>query len=312
MNYQDYYKILGIKKTDDAATIKKAYRTLSKKYHPDQSSLPGAEEKFKEVNAAYQVLSDPEKKRQYDLLGDNYHDGQNFRPPPGWGARSGGFGGNHAGGGFSDLFEQFFQQQNAGQNPFGQTRRSRPSKGKNIELVMQVSMEEIYHGHKHPLRFQTRMTRADGGQQLEAKSYDVTIPAGVAEGDKIRLKGKGNASFNGGANGDLILTVHILKHALFSPDHFNLKSKLAITASEAALGAKIPMQTLDGKITLSIPACSNSGKKFRLKNKGLRKNKTERGHLDVEIQIVWPEALEPSEIELFEKLAEVSTFKARH
>jgi len=280
MEYKDYYKILGVERDVSQTDLKKSYRKLARKYHPDVSKVANAEERFKEVNEAYEVLGDAEKRSQYDTLGSNYQNGQNFNPPPGW---DGGFdfsqfgagGGQSAGGaGFSDFFESMF---GGGMNGAGfqqQQGYRQAQKPPSQTASVSVDLEDVFSGGS------TRVMLA-GGKQLNVK-----IPKGIEEGKKIRLTGKAP---NGG---DLLLKINIKKHPRYKLDGRNISIDLPIAPWEAALGASVEVETLSGKLKLKIPAGSRSGKKMRLKGRGLpgAAGSSVVGDLLLVIQIVTPPA----------------------
>lgn len=265
MEYRDYYKILGVSRTASADEIKRAYRKLARQYHPDRNKAKGAEEKFKEVNEAHEVLSDAGKRKAYDALGANWKSGQRFTPPPGWQGFSGqarGVGPGFAGGrihaedlgGFSDFFSTLFGAGGApGFSGFGNgaQRRSSRFKPQPYRAKLTIALEDSYHGS-------TRQLTIDGNRRL-----DVHIPKGVTEGQNIRLTGQGP----GGS--DLLLEVQFAKHPRFTVEGRDIRSEVAITPWEAALGAKVPVDTLGGTVQLKIPAGSQSGRKLRLRGRGL-------------------------------------------
>ncbi len=273
MDYKDYYKILEIDRSSSQAEIKKAYRKLARKYHPDVSKVANAEERFKEVNEAYEVLGDEKKREQYDTLGANWKNGQNFNPPPGW---DGGFdfsqftqgGGSSSGSaGFSDFFDSLFGgggfQQGSG---FHQQQRKPPAE----TMVLNVDLEDIFSGGKKKIRL-------PNGSTIEIK-----IPIGFEEGKKIRLTGKA-------ANGaDIHLKIKINKHPKYRLKGKDIYLDLPIAPWEAALGADITIDTLAGQLKLKIPENTSTGKKMRLKNRGLPGKVP--GNQYVVLQIVTPPA----------------------
>lgn len=259
MEYKDYYSILGVSKSADKDEIKRAYRKLARKYHPDVSTETNAEEKFKEAKEAYEVLSDPEKRQAYDTLGPNWKQGQDFSPPPGWEQAAGGFnrgGHSHANPeDFSDFFSELF-----GGRGFGSHGRGFQSQGQDAHVKITIPLTDAYHGA-------TRQINLQMGR--ETKSLNVKIPAGVTEGQQIRLSGQGQPGVGGGASGDLYLEVHFEKEAQFHAEGKDIYTTVSIMPWDAALGGKISVPTLSGKVEMSIPAGSQSGAKLRLKGKGL-------------------------------------------
>ena len=348
MKFQDYYKTLGLSRTASQEEIQKAYRKLARKYHPDVNKSQEAEEKFKAINEAHEVLKDPEKRSKYDTLGPNWQAGQDFRPPPGWenfasragwpgggrttfhfrsgpGSPSGpgssdfsGFGGS----GFSDFFDALFGQSfDAGtrrgpQRNSRQTRRNAQKAGrsggpsmrdKDHEVDITISLEEAYRGTSKTLTLQQK----EGSGAGKAKRYDVKIPPGVAEGARIRLAGQGGAGKGLGDNGDVFLRVHITPHERFTPQGHDLAVEVPVSPWEAALGTKVEIPTLDGRIKLTIPPGTQGGQKFRSRGKGLPRRGREPGDLYIIVRIIIPKTLTPREKALFEELQHVSSFHPR-
>lgn len=276
MEYKDYYKVLGVDRDIDQADLKKTYRKLARKYHPDVSKEANAEERFKDVNEAYEVLGDAEKRASYDELGANWQNGQSFNPPPGWdgGFDYNQFGGGQAGGaGFSDFFESMFGGgagfQQGQQGGFNQQQHRKPP----AEVVIfPVDLEDIFAGNN-------KRVRLPNGKTIEVK-----IPKGIEEGKKIRLSGKAS---NGG---DLHLKIKINKHPVYRLEGKDIFLDLPISPWEAALGESITIETLAGKLKLKVPADSKSGKKMRLKGRGIPKKGELAGDQYVVLQIVTPPA----------------------
>ncbi len=304
MDYKDYYKILGVSKSAGQDEIKKAYRKLAIKYHPDKTQGDKAkEEKFKEISEAYEVLGDPEKRKKYDQLGSNWKQYQNFGGAGGqggfdWSQFTGGQqGGNYGGfsfegdpGGFSDFFQHIF---GGGFGSSGTDSRRAPKyKGRDIVSEMNITFEEAYHGS-------TRIINLDG------KKFRIKIKPGVKNGQKIRLAGKGSPGMNGGPAGDLYITIKVLPDAKFKRDGNDLFSDLNIDIPTAVLGGKARVETPDGKIvSLTIPAGTSCGKKLRLKGKGMPyyEHPTKHGDLYVETKITVPAKLSREQKSLYEKL----------
>ena len=308
MQYKDYYKLLGVQRGASLDEIKKAYRRLARKYHPDVSKESDAEARFKEVGEAYEVLKDPQKRAAYDRLGADWKAGQDFRPPPGWGREgSFGFGGRGGGGGFhrrrggfsggefSDFFENLFGQG----SPFGGAMDEEAftkRRGSDQRTVLEITLEEAFQGGSR---------RVDvGGRKLQVK-----IPAGVSDGSQIRLAGQGEQPLVGGARGDLYLEMKIRPHRLFEVEGKDLTLKLPIAPWEAALGAKVSVPTPGGRIEMKIPADSQSGRKMRLKGRGLPGKPA--GDLYVELRIVNPPADSERVKELYRRMAEETAFDPR-
>lgn len=320
VKFQDYYSVLGVSRTATEQDIKKAYRKLAQKYHPDVNKDPAAETRFKQINEAYEVLGDPDKRKKYDSLGANWRAGQDFRPPPGWGDNvhfefrgapgGGGFDfGDLGGGGFSDFFEMFFGagggRRAAGGGARHQARNEfygQPGGGEDQEAEIAISLEDAYHGARKSIQ----LAQADpyGQPSGKVKKYEVRIPAGTTDGSRIRLTGQG------AGGGDLYLRVHLEPHPVFRVRGHDLERDLPLTPWEAALGAKIHIQTLDGTAALTIPQGSSGGQHLRLRGRGLpRGHGAERGDLIVETRVVLPPRLTEKERELFEQLSRQSGFK---
>jgi curved DNA-binding protein len=256
VEFKDYYEILGVKPDASEADIKAAYRKLARKYHPDKNKESGAEEKFKAINEANEVLKDAEKRRSYDQLrAGGYRQGEQFRPPPGWQGQQG-FG-DTGDGDFSDFFESLFGRGAAG-GPRGQTRARR---GNDVQAQVQIDLQTAFDGGRTRLALHDPST---GERVLEVK-----IPAGIQPGQMIRLSGQGQAGMAGGPKGDLLLEVGVRDDARFRLDGRNVIHVLPISPWEAALGASVPVPTLAGTVDLRIPAGSQSGKKLRLKGRGM-------------------------------------------
>lgn len=291
MEYKDYYKILGVSRDVAKDELKKAYRKLARKYHPDVSKVANAEEKFKEVGEAYEVLKDPEKRAQYDQFGSNYQNGQSFTPPPDWG--QGASGGGH--GNFSNFFESMF---GGGGASMGGDNFYAP--GEDVNAKITISLEDAFHGAKKAIR------RPSGSNQTGTIS--VKIPAGITSGKKIRLSGQGKAGMGGNA-GDLYLEIKIAPHAHYRLEDKDIMLDLPISPWEAALGEKVTVPTLAGKINLTIPAGAKSGQKMRLKGRGLP-GKTP-GDQFVVLQIVNPPVESHKAKQLYQQMAEEFGFNPR-
>ncbi|MGN2252176.1 DnaJ C-terminal domain-containing protein [Frateuria sp. GZRe12] len=287
MEFKDYYDILGVKPDATEAEIKSAYRKLARQYHPDKNKEPGAEERFKAINEANEALRDPEKRRTYDQLrAGGYRGGEQFRPPPGWG-QGGGFEFGGAGDGdFSDFFESLFGR--AGGGARGQ---SRPRRGRDVQAQVQIDLQTAFDGGR------TRLALQDGGSE---RVLEVKIPAGILPGQVIRLTGQGQPGAAGGPNGDLMLEVMLREDPRFKLDGRNVSHVLPLAPWEAALGATVPVPTLAGTVDLRIPAGSQSGRKLRLKGRGLPGNPA--GDQFVELSIRTPAAESDAQREAYEAL----------
>lgn len=313
MKFQDYYKILGVDRSADAATIKKAYRKLARKYHPDRSTEAGTEEKFKQLNEAYEVLKDPEKRKAYDQFGSDWKHGHEFNAGK-YGAGVGGFGGAD----FSDFFESIFSQGRAGssrgagfggfqqESPFG--RRQRPQKGDDQTLKLDITLEEAFHGGEKTIQISRSESVSGGVATPTLKKLKISIPRGVMSGQKIRLSHQGHPSTSGGEAGDLLLEMNILPHRLYRLDGRDLILKCPITPWEAALGGKVTVPTLTGQVELKISAGVQSGQKMRLKGRGLKSD----GDLLVEVQIHTPPATDDATREFYQSMSNRFNFNPRN
>src|ERR1700724_2331147 len=277
VQFRDYYETLGVSKTASDDEIKSAFRKLARKYHPDVAKdKKAAEEKFKQINEAYEVLSDPEKRKKYDQLGANWNQPGGFQPPPDWGgAQPGGgsyqWGGDGGGGvqfefggtGFSDFFEAFFGG-GRGRSAFGGFggREATAERGADVEADILVTLEEALHGSSR-----TASLRRAGSNKVE--SYQVKIPKGVHEGQRIRLAGQGEAGARGGQSGDLFLRVRLAKHPDFSVEGSDLIHEEKIAPQRATLGTELKVPTLEGNVRLKIPPGTQGGQRFRLREAGL-------------------------------------------
>lgn len=325
VKFRDYYEVLGVSRTATKEEIQRAYRKLARKYHPDVNKESGAEDRFKEISEAYEVLKDPEKREKYDQLGENWKSGQDFRPPPGWETQFD-FGGGPGqrgfrwttgeGGDFSDFFETLF-----GGGPFRQARGGArgaargpvwQQEGADQEAVLRISLEDAYQGGTKTVSLQAQTTTPEGLISTQQKNYEVKIPQGILPGQKIRLTGQGGAGVGGGRSGDLYLKVEIDPHPLYRIEGGrDLYMDLPVTPWEAALGAEIQVSTLAGSVSLKVPPGTHSGQKLRLRGRGMPSSKGSPGDLYVVIQIMIPKKLSERERELFEELQKASQFNPR-
>lgn len=314
--FKDYYATLGVARGASADEIKKAFRKLARLYHPDTAKdKKTAESKFKEINEANEVLSDPDKRKKYDTLGAGWQDAGAYQPPPGAGGHEQEF---HFGGtGFSDFFEQYFSggsrygfpQGFDEAGPKGSAGRGRARRGHDIEGDILVTLEEAMHGTQRPISLQT-VNRQTGAVQTH--SFEVRIPPGATDGRRIRVPGQGEPGQNGGEAGDLYLRVRHAAHPEFTTEEADMHHELNLAPWEAVLGAEVIVPTLDGSIKLRIPAGSENGQSLRVRGRGLPKGKTgERGDLFVKLQIVLPTQLDDAERALWEQLRSASTFNPR-
>jgi len=302
VQFDDYYKVLGVPRNASEEEIKKAYRKLAREFHPDRNptNKTEAENKFKKINEAYEVLSDPNKRAQYDRLGHIPH-GSEFKPPPGFDFDFEGVGS------FSDLFDLLFSQQqptNAQKRGFAPfqdfafQQAQREAKGKDITAPIGLTLEEAFAGSTKRVNLGTM------------GSLEVKIPAGVREGSKIRLNGKGHPpSFGKGLNGDLYLVVKLQPHPSFSLNGDNIESQLSISVTEAVFGCVKPVQTLNGQVEVNIPAGIQSGQKMRLSGQGWPKKTGGRGDHVLQILVKVPKSLTEREKQLYEELKEIERTK---
>jgi curved DNA-binding protein len=318
MEYKDYYKTIGVPRTATEDEIKKAYRKLARKYHPDVSKEPNAEEKFKEVQEAYEVLKDPKKREAYDQLGSQWKSGQEFRAPPGWNVYSD-FGQGQGGfedegmGGFSDFFESIFGggrfQQAGGRS---QRRRQEYSqRGSDQHAKMTITLEDAYNGATKSIQLQTTELDAYGQPQPKTRTIKINIPKGATPGQQLRLAQQGNPGLGGGPAGDLYLELDIQSHAHYTLEGKDVYLTLPITPWEAALGAKVTVPTLGGPVEMKIAPGSQSGQKLRLKGRGLPV-KNEPGDQYALLQIVTPPAKTDEQKAFYEKMAKEMPFDPRH
>ncbi|MGZ5037465.1 MAG: DnaJ C-terminal domain-containing protein [Usitatibacter sp.] len=310
MKYKDYYAILGVKRDAGADDIKKAYRKLAQKYHPDVSKDPKGEEKFKDVSEAYQTLKDAEKRAAYDQLGSAYQPGQDFRPPPDWEKQFGG--GAREGFSFDDLdlgdlFETLSRRGAGG----SRQRASMQFPGEDYEAVVHLALEDAFRGTEVELNLNVPEVDAQGRVRHVPKTIKARIPKGATNGQRLRLRGLGGKGVNGGRDGDLYLTIALHPHPIFRPDGHDLYLDLPLAPWEAALGGAVEIPTLDGAVSLKIPPETTTGRRLRLSKKGLPKPGGGEGDLYAIVQIVNPTVLGERERELFKSLAEVSRFDPR-
>ena len=310
MDFKDYYKVLGLEPGADDKAVKAAYRKLARKYHPDVSKEKDAENQFKEVAEAYEVLKSAEKRAEYDELRKYAQQGRPFEPPPGWQPRGNAGFADEMGGGrdYSDFFESLFGAAGRSQGPGRKSAR----RGQDVEMELPILLEETLADEAKKIAFQLPQYSADG-QPLAAisKTLNVKIPAGVSDGERIRLKGQGAPGLGGAANGDLYLIIRLVPHPLFDVEAHNLILTVPLAPWEAALGSKVTVPTLDGKIHLSIPANSQSGQRLRIKGKGLMNKLGERGDLYALFKIVIPAQADEPTRALWVQLAEQAAFDPR-
>jgi curved DNA-binding protein len=327
MEYRDYYQIMGVARTASADEIKKAYRRLARKFHPDVSKEKDAEKKFKEVQEAYEVLKDPEKRAAYDQLGSEYKQGQQFRPPPDWGSgfefRGGPRQGRARAGpaqpeepfedaeGFSDFFSSLFGARGfaGGTGGGGGFAGASARNARDHHARVDIDLEEAYAGTTRTLELKRPDVKSDGTVDLKTHTVKVTIPAGVTEGQLIRLAGQGEQSSNGGKPGDLYLEVHIKPNRLYQLDGRDVTLTLPIAPWESALGATVTVPTLGGGVDMRIPPNSQSGQKLRLRGRGLPGQTP--GDQYIQLKVVVPPADTPETKAVFEEMKEKFNFNPR-
>lgn len=322
VKFKDYYETLGIPRTASAEDIKKSFRTLARRYHPDVAKNKAeAEAKFKEINEAYEVLRDPEKRQRYDELGQHWKEGAGFPPPPRGGGSRGRRAGPGGGGpgpsfefggtGFSDFFETFFGGGGGGARRwegFGDEQEARSNRGEDLEADILVTLNEAIHGSQRQVTL--RRGSPDGGDE-RSDTYQVRIPAGVREGQKIRLAGQGNPGFGGGSPGDLLLRVRFASHPDFRVQGADLYYDLELAPWESVLGTRVEIPSLDGAAALKIPPGTQSGSRLRLRGLGLPKAEGGRGDFYAVVQVQAPPTVSPQEKKLWEELARTSSFNPR-
>jgi curved DNA-binding protein len=346
VQYKDYYETLGVSRTASQADIKKSFRKLAREHHPDVAkNKKQAEEKFKEINEAYEVLGDPVKRKKYDELGANWSSGSEFRTPPGWESYTGkgGFPGRgskgeefefHFGGtGFSDFFEQLFGSRGGrGGAGFGRsggiTEEDFGARGRDIEGDIMVTLEEAMRGsiRSVSVRHGAPCEHCGGtgqrarhvcnvcggtGQVAKTDTYQVKIPTGVSEGQRLRVAGRGEAGQGGGAAGDLYLRVRFAKHPEFEVESHNLIYEAELAPWEAVLGTNISVPTLNGRVNIKIPPGTHGGQKLRVRGRGLPERGADSGDLIVVTRIEVPSKVSESERKLWEQLASESKFNPR-
>ena len=314
MEFKDYYKILGVAEDASADEIKRTYRRLARKYHPDVSQEGDAEVRFKEINEAYEALKDPDKREAYDEVRRSpFRNGGQFEPPPGWQFKTefpgGGFTTGDAGA-FSDFFRTLFGDA----MPFGGGPSERRSsffseRGEDVEDRLEVTLEEAFHGGRRQLQLAIPKRRPDGRVERQQRTLNVRIPAGVTDGRRIRLRGQGGAGTGEGQAGDLLLEIHVAPHATYGLDGRDVTLSLPVAPWEAALGATVKTPTLKGEVDLRIPPGSATGTKLRLRGRGLPGSPA--GDQIVTIAVDTPAATTDEQKDLYRRMAESFDFDPR-
>ncbi len=310
VQYKDYYKSLGVARGVSEADLKTAFRKLAREFHPDVAKdKKKAEEKFKEINEAYEVLSDPAKRKKYDELGADWKSGAEFRQPGGQargfrGGRSADF--EFGGTGFSDFFEQMFGAHGrggtGGMDSRGMRAEDFATRGQDVEGDLMVTLDEVVRGSVRPVTVQ---------HGAKSETHQVKIPVGVTEGQRLRLAGRGGAGGSGGPAGDLLLRVRLAKHPDFEVAEHNLIYEADLAPWEAVLGADISVPTLSGRVSIKIPPGTQTGQKLRVRGRGLPQHGGGHGDLFVVTRVAVPGQLSDSERKLWEHLARESKFKPR-
>ena len=326
MEFRDYYKVLAVERTASADEIRKAYRRLAHKYHPDVSKEPNAEARFKEMQESYEVLKDPEKRAAYDQLGSQWKAGEQFRPPPDWGsgfefsgdgrARAGrsrgrgagsrGFGAGEDGGLGEQDFSEFFSSLFGGGSPFAAEGR-RP--GRDHHARIEIDLEEAFRGTTRMLELKRPELKPDGTLELRNHTVRVTIPPGVTAGQLIRLAGQGEPASGRGSAGDLYLETHIRPHRLFQLEGRDVTLTLPVAPWEAALGASVTVPTPGGPVEVQIPPGSQPGQKLRLRGRGLPGRPA--GDQFVQLKVVLPPGTSPEAKALYEEMRRKLNFDPR-
>ncbi len=310
MKYKDYYKTLGLERSASDAEIKKAYRKLARKYHPDVSKEKDAEEKFKAVSEAYEVLRDAEKRKAYDTMG-YYQPGQEFSPPPDWEQQF------HAdrGGGFQDFgdidLSDFLSGLGRGGFRSGRTGGTFRVPGQDFEVTANLSVEEVARGIELEVPLSVTEMTEQGQLRRTTRTVKVRIPKGATDGQRLRVPGKGGAGQGGAPDGDLYVNIQLRPHDLFRVSDHDLYLELPVAPWEAALGAEVQIPTLDGRVSVKVPSGSRAGQKLRVRGKGLPRPRGGEGDLYAVLQIAMPSVLSEREKELYRELEKVSAFNPR-
>ncbi len=305
MKYKDYYAILGVDRGAGAEDIKKAYRKLARKYHPDVSKEPNAEEKFKEMAEAYETLKDPEKRAAYDRLG-RHAAGEDFQPTPDWGAQFAGAQTVFDDIDLADLFAGL-----AGRHRPGGRGASAFTSGRDYEAAVRLSFDQAFHGTEIELDLSVLEPDAHGGVHRVPRRIKVRIPKGVSDGQQLRIPGKGGKGVEGGRDGDLYLDIGVELHPLYRVNGQDIYLDLPLAPWEAVLGTTVRLPTPAGAVSLKVPPGTRAGQQLRLAGRGLARAGAAAGHLYAIAQIVVPSLVDERERALFKQLAETSNFNPR-
>jgi len=308
MEFKDYYQTLGVTPDADEKAIKAAYRKLARKYHPDVSTENEAEERFKEVSEAYEVLRDADKRAEYDQV-RQYAQHGGFEPPPGWQAGQRQYHSGDFQGGFSDFFESIFGQSRHGSGQ-GFSRQHFAQRGEDIEFRLAVFLEEAFRGDSRTIQYEVPYFTDQGQLKRRSKTLKVKIPPGVTDGERIRLKGQGAPGIGDAPPGDLYLVIQLAEHPLYTFQGADLSITVPLAPWEAALGTTVTVPTMDGAVRLTIPPHSQTGKKLKIKGKGLGRE-GQKGDLYAILSIVIPDRDEPGCEDLWQQLRDASSFDAR-
>ena len=310
MEYKDYYNILEVEKKSTQDEIKRSYRKLARKYHPDVNKAPNAEEHFKEIGEAYTVLKDPEKRSAYDQLGENWRQGQDFTPPPNWDAGyEFSFQERQDAQQFSDFFENLFGRSDTGKGAYHRQGREFHADGEDHFAKILINLEDTYYGTTKTITLQVSGLDENGRLMVRPHTLNVRIPKGVIEGQRIRLAGKGGPPLGRGSHGDLYLEIILAPHRIFKVDKRDIYMELPITPWEAALGASVKVPILANTVSLKVPPDSQTGKKIRLKGKGLPGKSS--GDCYVTFKIITPKAETEEAKKIYREMASKMNFNPR-
>ena len=311
MDYKDYYELMGVERGASQDDIKRAYRKLARKFHPDVSKESDAESRFKELGEAYAVLKDPEKRAAYDELGADWKAGQEFRPPPDWGTGFEFSGSDFDGAGagaYSDFFEQLFGQGMGSQYDV-RPRHGFRARGEDHHAKALIDLEDAYNGATRSISLRTPELDESGHVVTKDRTLNIKIPKGIRQGQRIRLSGQGSPGYGGGKTGDLYLEVEFRPHPFYRPDGRDIYLDLPVTPWEAALGATVKVPTPIGTVDLKIPAGTSSGKKLRLKGRGIPGSPP--GDFYVTTEVTLPPAKSDTEKEFYKKMQQEMPYNPR-